>query len=171
MNNSQRPTKYAALYCRVSSDEQVENFSLETQERLCRELAEREGYTIHPEGIISDDGFSGYVLERQGLIQLRELVQNRAIQAIIVKKLDRLSRKAWHRGMLREEFAHAGIRLLSVDEPFLSQESNPEADMMHGFSGSVDEYYRANLLREAMRGRLARANHGYPSGGIVSLGY
>jgi DNA invertase Pin-like site-specific DNA recombinase len=47
-----QPKKMAALYGRVSTDEQVEGFSPETQERLCRELAALEGYAIHPEGFL-----------------------------------------------------------------------------------------------------------------------
>jgi len=38
--------KTCIIYCRVSSAEQVQGTSLEMQERLCREYAEREGWEV-----------------------------------------------------------------------------------------------------------------------------
>ena len=38
--------KNAILYLRVSSEEQVENFSLGTQEEICRREAIRRGYEV-----------------------------------------------------------------------------------------------------------------------------
>ena len=37
--------KKAVLYLRVSTEEQVDNFSLDTQEEICRKEAEKRGYT------------------------------------------------------------------------------------------------------------------------------
>ena len=38
--------KQAVLYLRVSSEEQVENFSLNTQEEICRREALRRGFEV-----------------------------------------------------------------------------------------------------------------------------
>ena len=38
--------KRAVIYLRVSSEEQVDNFSLSTQEDICRKEAEKRGYEI-----------------------------------------------------------------------------------------------------------------------------
>ena len=38
--------KRAILYLRVSTEEQVDNFSLETQEEICRKEAEKRGFEI-----------------------------------------------------------------------------------------------------------------------------
>ena len=38
--------KKAIIYIRVSSEEQVENFSLQTQEEICRRDAKYKGYEI-----------------------------------------------------------------------------------------------------------------------------
>lgn len=36
----------AFIYCRVSTKDQADNFSLATQEKVCREYCEREGLTV-----------------------------------------------------------------------------------------------------------------------------
>jgi DNA invertase Pin-like site-specific DNA recombinase len=38
--------KKAVIYLRVSTEEQVDNFSLDTQEKICRADAEKKGYEI-----------------------------------------------------------------------------------------------------------------------------
>ncbi len=38
--------KKAIIYLRVSTEEQVDNFSLDTQENICRKEAEKRGYTV-----------------------------------------------------------------------------------------------------------------------------
>ena len=36
----------AVIYCRVSTKDQLENFSIETQEKACRDYCERNGYRV-----------------------------------------------------------------------------------------------------------------------------
>jgi site-specific DNA recombinase len=40
------PAKKCVIYCRVSSKEQVEGTSLETQQKFCREYAARQGWDV-----------------------------------------------------------------------------------------------------------------------------
>ena len=79
-------------YARVSTEEQAkEGISLEAQQAKIKVFA-----TLHDLDIleiITDEGVSGKDLERPGLRKLLELVQNREGEAVIVYKLDRLSRK------------------------------------------------------------------------------
>src|SRR5437867_292135 len=45
--NESTPLKTGAvIYCRVSTDDQLDNFSIETQERACREFCGREGFMV-----------------------------------------------------------------------------------------------------------------------------
>ena len=43
---SDNSTKGAIIYLRVSTEEQVDNFSLETQEKICRQEAERRNMEV-----------------------------------------------------------------------------------------------------------------------------
>jgi Resolvase, N terminal domain len=60
----------AALYARVSTEEQAERYGLTSQMTELRELAGRKGYEIVAE--LSDDGVSGATLDRPALTRLRD---------------------------------------------------------------------------------------------------
>ena len=59
--------KKAIIYCRVSSPEQVEGTSLESQERMCREYAKREG--ISALEVFIDRGESAKTADRTEFIK------------------------------------------------------------------------------------------------------
>ena len=46
ISKSDTPSKGAIIYLRVSTEEQVDNFSLDTHEEICRKEAEKRGYQI-----------------------------------------------------------------------------------------------------------------------------
>ena len=82
--------KRAAIYVRVSTDEQAEKgYSLPSQLEACRRYADQFGYEVI--GEFSDD-YSGRKLNRPGLDQVRDLICARKIDALIVYSPDRLVR-------------------------------------------------------------------------------
>ena len=53
----------AVIYCRVSTEEQAqEGYSLDVQERFCRQYALNNGYDVF--GVYRDEGKSGTKLDR-----------------------------------------------------------------------------------------------------------
>jgi len=87
-------TKQAIAYIRVSSEEQVDNFSLETQEKLCRQEAERKGLTIIR--VFREEGKSAKnIIGRPTLKEMMEFCRKnkKNIDALIVYRLDRISRQ------------------------------------------------------------------------------
>jgi site-specific DNA recombinase len=161
------PPKLAALYARVSTQDQGRGFSLPTQIEACQTLAQQAGYII-PESHVLRDDMSGTTLDRPGLRQLRELVTRRAIAAVIVHDPDRLSRTLGHQLLLSEELEQAGVCLLIVSHPL---EKGPEGWLFFQMRGAIAEYERAKILERLKRGKLGRAQAGYPEGGTVPLGY
>jgi site-specific DNA recombinase len=85
-----------AVYARVSSDEQRETMSIETQEDFLAEYCKLYGYDlIHPIGEgnpYRDNGVPGTVplRERPGGAKLVENVEAGLVQTVLVYKLDRL---------------------------------------------------------------------------------
>ena len=80
-----------ALYTRVSTTEQAEEgYSIKEQEARLRSYCSAKGWTIA--GIYSDPGFSGSNTDRPALKDLVEDARNKKIDAVLVYKLDRLSR-------------------------------------------------------------------------------
>ncbi len=84
----------AAMYKRVSTREQDDNgYGLPIQDDACRRTAEQLGWEIV--AVFSDD-CSGDLdhTRRQQFGELRKLVEKRAIDAVLIHRVDRLARKA-----------------------------------------------------------------------------
>ena len=86
-------TQPAAIYARVSSDRQKEQHTIASQTAALREYAQIHGYTVPPEWVFQDEGYSGALLVRPGLEALRDLAAAGQIRAALVYAPDRLSRK------------------------------------------------------------------------------
>ena len=109
--------RVAAIYARVSTTDQADKgYSLPTQIEACQTLAQREGYTV-PDSHIFQDDYTGTSLNRPQFTHLRDLVQQRLIQGVIVHDYDRLSRKLAHQLLLSDEFEQAGWRCISSPCP------------------------------------------------------
>jgi site-specific DNA recombinase len=86
--------KNAIIYLRVSTEEQVDNYSLATQEDICRKEALRRGYTIIE--IFKEEGRSAKsITGRPMLIKMLEYCRKnkKNLGALFVYRLDRLSRR------------------------------------------------------------------------------
>lgn len=106
----------AALYLRVSTEEQVSNLSLDTQEAECRALCARKGWTIA--AVFREEGASAKTLERP---EMRRMLAHLgkakpAIDRVVVLRIDRLSRNQDDFYLLRHAFGKHGVRLESARE-------------------------------------------------------
>ena len=82
-------TTLCAIYARYSSENQ-RDASIEDQIRLCRALAEREGWTVS--SVFSDRAQSGASTLRPGYQSMLEGVRRRACDVVVTEALDRISR-------------------------------------------------------------------------------
>lgn len=102
-------------YVRVSTDRQAEQgVSLEAQEAKIRAMATVQGNELIE--VIIDAGESAENLSRPGLARLMQLVGAGAVQAVIVAKLDRLTRSVKDLSALLELFEKKKVALVSVAE-------------------------------------------------------
>jgi site-specific DNA recombinase len=85
--------KTAAIYARVSPEQQKEENTIASQTAALVEFAREQGYSVPDEWVIEDEGFSGASLLRPGLERLRDLAAEGHIQAVLIHSPDRLSRK------------------------------------------------------------------------------
>ena len=107
----------AVIYGRVSTKEQVENNSLPTQLRDCREHCARNGYEVVREFV--DDGVSAKTLNRPQLKKLLTFCRQskKRVSRVVVYKVDRLARHKHGHAVIRALLAGLGIELRSVMEP------------------------------------------------------
>ncbi|MCE5293555.1 MAG: recombinase family protein [Chlamydiales bacterium] len=150
----------AALYARVSSKKQKEGETIQSQLDSLRRYATEKGYTI-PDGMeFKDEGYSGALLKRPALDELRELVREGSINKVLVFSPDRLSRKYAYQLFLKDEFNKCGVELSFLNSP---PANTPEAQLTEHFQGIFAEYERTQIAERCRRGRLYKARQGHVS--------
>jgi len=149
--------KSAAIYARVSSEQQKEEKTIGSQTAALLEFAASEGYSVPSEWIFQDEGYSGANLLRPGLERVRDLAAEGQIQAVLVFSPDRLSRKYAYQVLLMEELARHGVQVLFVKAP---SSDSAEDQLLLQFQGMIAEYERAQILERSRRGKLHRARQG-----------
>ena len=107
--------KLAAIYTRVSSDQQKENQTIESQVSVLKEYASQHDYNVPEEWCFRDEGYSGAYLVRPGLERLRDLAAEGQITTILIYSPDRLSRKYAYQILLMEEFKRKGIEVIFLN--------------------------------------------------------
>src|SRR6202790_443066 len=149
--------KPAAIYARVSSDRQKENHTIGSQTAALIEYALKNGYSVPPEWVFQDEGYSGAILVRPGLEALRDLAAEGQIAAGLVYSPDRLSRKYAYQVLLAEELARCGVELIFLRAP---SGATAEDQLLVQFQGMIAEYERAQIAERSRRGKRHRAQQG-----------
>jgi DNA invertase Pin-like site-specific DNA recombinase len=141
--------KPAAIYARVSSDRQKENHTIASQTAALIEYAQKNGYSVPPEWVFQDEGYSGAVLVRPGLEKLRDLAAEGQIAAVLVYSPDRLSRKYAYQVLLSEELSRCGVELIFLKGASGSDAGGSIASTVSGH----DRRIRARPDRRALPSR------------------
>jgi site-specific DNA recombinase len=149
--------KLAAIYARVSSDQQREEHTIASQTAALIEFAKTHELEVPKQWVFEDEGYSGATLERPGLERVRDLAAEGQIQAVLVYAPDRLSRKYAYQILLIEELARHGVEALFVKAP---QGASAEDQLLVQFQGMIAEYERAQILERSRRGKRYRARSG-----------
>jgi site-specific DNA recombinase len=149
--------KTAAIYARVSSERQKEEQTIASQTAALKELAQAQGWTVAPQWVFEDEGYSGVSLVRPGLERLRDLAAEGQIEAVLVYSPDRLSRKYAYQVLLIEELARCGVEVVFVRAP---KADTPEEHLLLQFQGMIAEYERAQIAERTRRGKRHRAKAG-----------
>ena len=149
--------KTAAIYTRVSSDQQKENKTIGSQVDELLSFAEQQGYVVPDEYVFKDEGYSGAILVRPGLEKVRDLSAEGQIQAILIYSPDRLSRNYAYQVVLMDEFASCGTEVLFINSP---KADTPEEALLLQFQGMISEYERAIIKERSRRGKRFKAKSG-----------
>ena len=149
--------RMAAIYARVSSEQQREENTIASQTASLIEFAKSHDLDVPKEWVFEDEGYSGATLERPGLERVRDLAAEGQIQVVLAYSPDRLSRKYAYQILLIEEFARQGVETLFVKSP---QNGTAEDQLLVQFQGMIAEYERAQILERSRRGKRHRAQAG-----------
>jgi site-specific DNA recombinase len=153
-----------AIYARVSSDQQAERHTIDSQLGELTARASRDGHLVPDDRLFVDNGrlfvdngHSGASLVRPALERLRDLIALAAVGTLYVHAPDRLARSYAHQVLLLEEFAHAGTEVIFLNRPI---EDTPEDNLLLQLQGMFAEYERAKVLERSRRGKRHRAQAG-----------
>jgi site-specific DNA recombinase len=147
-----------ALYARVSSQQQADAHTIDSQTSAIRERIRRDGFTIDDDRIFCDEGYSGSELLRPSLEKLRDLIAASLIDRLYVHTPDRLARKYSHQALLLEEMGRSKCEIIFGDHEGLAQ--NPETNLLVQMQGVIAEYEREKILERTRRGRRHAAANG-----------
>lgn len=153
------------LYYRLSRDEDAELNSLNNQRNILVEYANANNHEIVGESY--DDNVSGMHFNREGISKIYEQVENKAIDAIIVKDLSRLGRHRTQTAMFIDYLREHDVRVLSVTENI--DTSNEDDDLMIGFKGIFNDMYARDISKKIRAGYKQKQKKGIVI--TVPLGY
>ena len=147
--------KKAVIYLRVSSEEQVENFSLGTQEEICRREAQNRGYEITQ--IFREEGKSAKTITgRPELLNLLQYCRKNKheVEAVIVYRLDRISRQTADYLAIRKKLFDYGISLTSATEPTGNSPTEKLVETVLAGFAQLDNDVRSERTKNGMRARF-----------------
>ena len=149
--------KRAVIYCRVSSDRQVENYSLETQEKICVEYAERNEFDVIEKFI--EEGESAKTADRTKLQELLKFCYNKPnnIQIVIFHKIDRFARDRFDYDTVCYGLRAKGITIHSATEPIAE---NPTGRLMEGVLASFAQFDNEIRTERCVLGMKAALREG-----------
>src|SRR5215212_7503125 len=141
-------TLRVVLYARVSSEEQREGQTIDSQVAELEHFAGTKGWDIT--GIYKDDGWSGSMLVRPELDRLRDDASKGLFDAVLINDVDRLARDVSHLGIIKRD-----LERHSVDVIFrkLPAEKSPTYNLMVNILGSFAEFEREMIIDRTRRGR------------------
>ncbi len=165
--------KRCAVYCRVSSDERLDQSfnSIDAQREagIAYVASQKaEGWELVPD-FYEDPGFSGGNMERPGLKRLLKDIQAGKIDIVVVYKIDRLSRSLADFAKMVEVFDNHMVSFSSVTQQINSATSMGR--LMLNVLLSFAQFER-EVTGERIRDKIAASKRkGMWMGGSVPLGY
>src|ERR1035437_5234806 len=113
-----------AIYARVSTEEQREGQTIESQISEAEKFASQNNWVVTD--IYKDEGWSGSMLARPELDRLRDDAIKGGIEAVLINDVDRLARDVTHLGIIKRDLEREGVRLIFRTLP---GESSPTHDL------------------------------------------
>lgn len=164
--NDKLPTKLIAVYGRVSTSNQENEGTIETQLSAVYEFAQKNNYTIVKE--YKDEGWSGDSIVRPELDQLRVDAKKKMWEAVLMYDPDRLARRYSYQSLVMDELREAGIEVIFVTTP---APKNDEDKILYGVKGLFAEYERAKITERFRLGKVRKAKDGHIIASEAPYGY
>lgn len=161
----------AALYLRVSTDQQAERFSLSAQRRQLTEFCDREGWT-YKDLIYEDAGLSGETIDaRPAMRRLIEDILARKVDVVLAVEMERFSRArdGVDLALFKRVCREAGVRFGTPAQLF--NPDDVEDDFVSGLLGLLAAREKSKIVERTARGRVEAARRGRFVAAVPPYGY
>ena len=152
--------KVAALYCRLSRDDEIdgESNSISNQKKILLKTAANYGYT--QTRIYIDDGISGATFERPGFRAMEQAITNGELDAVFVKDMSRLGRNYLQCGYYTEHFfPDNDIHFVAVNDGVDSRKGEDELVPVRNI---FNEWFIRDTSRKIRASHRIKGNAGEP---------
>jgi site-specific DNA recombinase len=165
--------KRCAVYCRVSSDERLDqsfnSIDAQRESGLSYVISQRNEGWVPVQDTYEDPGYSGGNMERPGLKRLMADIKAGKVDMVVVYKIDRLSRSLTDFAKMVEVFDKHQVSFSSVTQQINSATSTGR--LMLNMLLSFAQFER-EVTGERIRDKIAASKRkGLWMGGVVPLGY
>lgn len=158
--------KLVGGYIRVSTERQVEGYSIEGQITQIEQYCRFNGYELVD--IYADRGISGKSMNRPELQRMLNDAKNGKLDCVMVYKTNRLARNTSDLLTIVEELHRQNVEFFSLSERI--EVKNSTGKLMLQILASFSEFERNTILENIYIGQHQRALEGYYQGNLP-LGY
>lgn len=148
MPDSAAPILRVAIYARVSSEEQREGQTIDSQIAELERFAREKSWDLI--GVYKDEGWSGALLSRPALDRLRDEAARRHFDLVLLNDVDRLARDVAHLGIVKRDLERSGVKVVFRKLP---ADESPTYNLMVNVLGSFAEFEREMIADRTRRGR------------------
>jgi site-specific DNA recombinase len=178
-------SKRAAIYARVSTDMQRDNFSIPTQVAECVRFVKTKGYSLVGNHFVDPetgldvpagnrsipayvDDITSREMNRPNLDAALSFLEDYGYDVIVIHAIDRLARDPYIRQTLEKDFAKLGAK---VEYALGNYEETPEGDVRKDLDATFAKWENARRVERSTRGKRGKAQKGLFVGGRTPYGY
>ena len=147
------------IYSRVSSKEQIDGTSLDSQETACLEYARTHGIKVVQ--VFREEGESAKFADRTELLKLLEFCSKRShgIEVLIVWKVDRFARNVEDHYHIKATLRRYGVQIASATEPIQTDANGKLLETILAGFAQFDNEIRTARTIQGMRQRIRDGIH------------
>jgi site-specific DNA recombinase len=105
-----------------------------------------------------DRGAPGASFELPQLNKVREMARNKEFDILVVREIDRLSRKLAKQLVVEEELSRMGVQIVYV---LADYDDSPEGRLSKHIRATIAEYEREKIMERMIRGRVLKIRAGH----------
>lgn len=165
----EKKNKKIGAYCRVSSREQVQGYSIDNQKEKIQMYLELFDYEPEKLTFYVDEGKSASSLKRPAMQKMLKDIENDEIDEIIIYKLDRISRSVLDVYYLLNNLLSKDVNLVAILDNLDIKTANGR--MVIGILAIFAQWERENTIERTNDGLLRMAREGKYPISTIPFGY